>query len=104
MTVFGIDLGRSRACIAWLPAGAGAPGSAAIPVTNSERSRSKTTTPGLSRPKISGRCMAWNAASTSRMKCSWIRSYGRSSAAPRTRSHIASAPVLEVKMTSVCEK
>ncbi|MEZ0107697.1 hypothetical protein ABH920_001689 [Catenulispora sp. EB89] len=31
MTVFGIDLGRSRACIAWLPAGAGAPGSAAIP-------------------------------------------------------------------------
>lgn len=31
MTVFGIDLGRSQACIAWLPAGAGAPGSAAIP-------------------------------------------------------------------------
>jgi hypothetical protein len=31
MTVFGIDLGRSQACIAWLPTGAGAPGSAAIP-------------------------------------------------------------------------
>ena len=31
MTVFGIDLGRSQACIAWLPTGTGTPASAAIP-------------------------------------------------------------------------